>query len=86
MKDVYDDVYQEMVNFAIKKHKNHQLLIAKEVKQYIQRVRLESEGSEDLDNYGSEDIFNDSGSMIDENQYENQGLLQHMDGRRQGDD
>lgn len=63
IKDLFDEVYQEMLAIAIKRHNNHKILISKEVKAYIQRVKV-SDGSDSSD-LSSQDVVNDSGSNSD---------------------
>lgn len=57
IKDNFEDIYQEMLDLAIKRFKNHQILIAKEVKAYILKAKMEnySNNSSDMENYGQED-------------------------------
>ena len=39
IKQIFTDVYTEMLQMAIKRHNNHKVLIAREVKNYIQKVK-----------------------------------------------
>lgn len=54
IKDNFENIYNEMQTIAIKRYKNHQILIAKEVKYYIQRIKMENS-----ENISSEEVSSD---------------------------
>ena len=54
IKDNFENIYKEMQTIAIKRYKNHQILIAKEVKYYIQKIKLENS-----ENISSEEASSD---------------------------
>lgn len=54
IKDNFENIYNEMQVIAIKRYKNHQILIAKEVKYYIQRIKMENS-----ENISSEEVSSD---------------------------
>lgn len=49
--DSFDGIYHEMLEIALKRHKNHQILISNAVKQYLDRVKEDtfSRSSSDMD-------------------------------------
>ena len=47
IKDNFDDIYKEMMEIAIKRHKNHKILISKEVKDYISKIKIDLSISSD---------------------------------------
>mmetsp|Transcript_21884 Transcript_21884/g.33956 ORF Transcript_21884/g.33956 Transcript_21884/m.33956 type:complete len:155 (+) Transcript_21884:2048-2512(+) len=68
IKDSFEDIYQEMLEIAVKRHKNHQILIAREVKAYILKQKLDSEPSDSSEfdsDYGSQSA-NSNGSLNSE--------------------
>mmetsp|Transcript_14880 Transcript_14880/g.25343 ORF Transcript_14880/g.25343 Transcript_14880/m.25343 type:complete len:149 (+) Transcript_14880:1850-2296(+) len=73
IKEVFGDVYQEMLEIAVKRHKNHQILIAKEVKAYIQRAKMESEQSDSSEL--ASDLLNDTNSLVSERMEETANKL-----------
>lgn len=46
IKNNYESIYAEMLGVAIKRYKNHKILIAKEVKEYINHAAIDDEVSE----------------------------------------
>jgi hypothetical protein len=54
-----------MLDLAIKRFKNHQILISKEVKAYILKAKMEnySNNSSDLENYGEEDSMSSNSDI-----------------------
>lgn len=43
MQEQFEDIYNEMLDIAIKRHNNHQALIQRELDQYLERIQLDSD-------------------------------------------
>lgn len=68
IQDSFEDVYQELLDIASKRHTNHRILMSNEIRDYIQQVKLDTDQSSS-EISDSEDIFSDRGSQNGEEKF-----------------
>ena len=62
IQDSFEDIYQELIDIASKRHTNHRILMSNEIRDYIQQVKLDTDQSSSSIS-DSEDIFSQNGSQ-----------------------
>jgi len=68
IKDTYTNEWNELMATGIRRHKNHQILIAKEVKSYVVNLKMNlSDYLSDNDQDDNQDEFNESDLLKSEN-------------------
>jgi len=67
IRDQFGDIYNSMLELAIKRYKNHKILIRKEVDRYIDRFHLMSISDDDHDCKDHQPEFNSNDSLKSDN-------------------